>query len=127
MVERFDVVDEAKQVRPAFLAWLAGVRQPGADQGVALPQRVDLVALEAPVGGGTLGQQAPRLAGAAQVRGERVDIDGVGAGQAGVALQDVHQGLRRARGLLLAQGDGAGEHFWRERPRHPGIPTGHWA
>ena len=47
--------------------------------------------------------------------------------QARVALQDVHQGLGGARGLLLAQGDGAGEHFGRERPRHTGIAAGHWA
>ena len=31
------VVNETEQMRPAFLSRLAGVRQPGADQRVALP------------------------------------------------------------------------------------------
>ena len=127
MVERFDVVDEAEQVRPALLARLTGVRQPGPEPGRRPARARDLLALEAPVGGGTLGQQAPRLAGAAQVRGEGVDIDGVGVGQAHIALQDVHQGLCRAGGLLLAQHDGAGQHFRRERPRDPGVPAGYGA
>ena len=69
-----------------------------------------------------MGQQAAGLAGAAQVRGEGVDIDGVGQVQVGVVLDMFHQGLRRARGLLLTQRDGTGEYCGRERPWHPGIP-----
>jgi len=115
------VVDEAKQVRPALLARLTGVRQPGADQRIALPERVDLFALEAPVGRRPLGQQAPGLTAAAQVRRERVHVDRVLQVQAGVALQDVHQGLRGPGGLFLAQGNGLRQHGRRQRARHAGI------
>ena len=47
------VKDDARPA--AFLAGPLGVGQPGAHHGVALPQRVDVLALKAPVGPGRLG------------------------------------------------------------------------
>ena len=56
-----------------FLPGCVGVRQPGAHHGVALPERVDLLALKTPVDPPGLRQQAPGLALAAQVGGQGVD------------------------------------------------------
>ena len=87
------VVNEAEQMRAALLARRVRVGQPGADQRVALPQLVDVLAFEATVGFWILAQQAAGLAAPAQVGRERVRVERLAELHFGVTLQEFDQRL----------------------------------
>ena len=108
------VIQEAIQVGPAFLARRIWVRQPGAHQHVALPERVGVLPLEALVGAGLLGEQTAGLAAPAQLAGQGVRIERVLQFQIIFPLQDIHQRAGRAGRLLFPQGDGPLQNFRRE-------------
>ena len=118
------VVDEAEEMGAALLAGPIGIRQPGAEHGVPLPQVVDARALEAAVSLDLLSEQTTGLAPLTEMGGQSVDVYGLVEAKGWVALQDIDQGPSGARGLLLAQGDGLFDQVGWEGARFPLVGAG---
>ena len=110
------IVDEGDQVDAPQMVRASWIGQPGARTGVALPQRIHPLALEAPVGGGAGTQQAAGLARLAQVRAQRMGVH-----EYAFALQNLNQHRRRPACFLLAQRDGPREHGRVEGARAVGV------
>jgi hypothetical protein len=56
------IVDEAKQMRAPFATRHLGIGQPRAEHLIGLPQRIGVLAFEAPIGFGGLMEQPAGLA-----------------------------------------------------------------
>ena len=118
------VVDEAEEMGATLLAGPIGIRQPGTEHGVPLPQVIHARALEAAVSLHLLSEQTTGLAPLTEMGGQSVDVYGLVEAKGWGALKDVDQGPSSPGGLLLAQGDGLFDQVGREGARFPLVSTG---